>query len=238
MVSILAVETSTEWCSVAVLHQGNAFTFHQNVGAQASAVLLPEIQKCLKAAEISLNDIDVFAFGAGPGGFTGLRLACGITQGLAWGVNKPVIAVNSLLSCAQTWAIQNRELLHDGLNVRIVLDARMREVYWLDAYWSAESAEWIPISDAQLDAPEDIPEPVASMIVLGQGLAAYSDRFSKSMKQLVVDDACLPSALAVAQCAKPVFLRGEAISAEKVQPVYVRNKVAQTIAERKAIAQA
>ena len=118
--NLLALDTSTEFLSLALQLDDKIFTHHQQAGAKASELILPQIQALLDSAKITLKDLDGIAFGAGPGAFTGVRIACGVAQGLGFGANIPVVGVNTLLAVAQV----------SGANKVIVcLDARMGEIY-------------------------------------------------------------------------------------------------------------
>src|SRR5438552_15269054 len=132
---LLALDTAGELCSVA-LFDGAVWHERSIVAGQShSQHVLPMVQECLAHAALRLQDLDGIAFGAGPGAFTGVRIACGVAQGLAFGANLPVVPVPTLLALAQhAW----RE--HQATNVFACLDARMREVYV--AFYAREANDW------------------------------------------------------------------------------------------------
>jgi len=119
--NLLALETSTEWLSLALSTDGSVVTHRQKAGQQASQLVLPQIQALLDKADLSLSQIDGIVFGAGPGAFTGVRIACGVAQGLGLGLSKPVVGVNVLEAMAASV---------DANHVIVAIDARMGEVYY------------------------------------------------------------------------------------------------------------
>ena len=123
--TVLAIDTATDVCSVAVLHGDQLIEFVEVVGHRHSERALPMIDAALVKAGVSLGDIDVFAFGAGPGSFTGLRIACGIAQGLAYGKRKRVVPVGNL----RALAARAFAMVTDGDLLLAAIDARMNEAY-------------------------------------------------------------------------------------------------------------
>ncbi len=223
--NILAIESSTDLISVALLHDGQLIERAGERGVNHSDRVLPIIQEVLAEAGMTLDAMDAFAFGAGPGSFTGLRLACGVTQGLAFGVDAPVIGVCSLealaLDAGATW-------------VYACVDARMNEVYCA-AYRVADGDVTIVIAPT-VAAPEQAPLPTgAEWRGCGNGFAVYAAALRARLANVAdIDVAAVPRASAVARLAALRFARGEAVDAALAAPLYVRDKVALTTAERLA----
>jgi tRNA threonylcarbamoyladenosine biosynthesis protein TsaB len=222
---LLAFETATRRLSVALWQEGAAIERAELLPNGGSERLLPWVQELLAEAGLTLAQIDGIAFGAGPGGFTGLRLACGVAQGLAWGLDLPVQPVSSLEALA---------LASGKRQVWACLDARMNEVY---------SAAYRVDGDgvSQLVAPVCVPPAVASAPTLadlwgvGDGFAAYGDLLCAGKPPLAgVCADSFPTASAVLRLAAPAFAGGLAGAAAGAQPIYVRDKVALTTAERLA----
>ncbi len=223
--NILAIESSTDLISVALLHDGQLIERAGERGVNHSDRVLPIIQEVLAEAGLTLDAMDAFAFGAGPGSFTGLRLACGVTQGLAFGVDAPVIGVCSLealaLDAGATW-------------VYACVDARMNEVYCA-AYRVADGDVSVVIAPT-VAAPAQAPLPTgAEWRGCGNGFAAYAAALSARLINVQdIDAVAVPRASAVARLAALRFARGEAVDAALAAPLYVRDKVALTTAERLA----
>jgi len=238
---LLALDTSTEYCSVALLcapgpEAGRAapeprvWTRHEATGAVSSTRLLPAIGELFAEAGLALPDCDAIAFGAGPGSFTGLRTATGVAQGLAFGVGVPVVPVGTLLVCAES----ARRRDPAATRVLAALDARMGEVYWADYAWDAAAGDWRVLRAASLDAPDDVVAPDEPFTLAGNAAAAFGERLRVASRARVVDGDALPHALPLAFAALRAFRAGRTLPADQAAPEYVRNKVAQTSAERLA----
>ena len=222
---LLAFETATRRLSVALWQDGEVIERAADLPNGGSEHLLPWVHELLAEAGITLARIDGIAFGAGPGGFTGLRLACGVAQGLACGLDLPVVPVSTL----ETLALASGER-----DVWACLDARMNEVY---------GAAYRVYGDmvTQLVAPVCMPPAVlpAPTFIGGWGVG---DGFGSHGQLLVARKPDLdgvradvfPTAAALLRLAVPAFARGAGVAAALAQPVYVRNKVALTTAERMA----
>jgi tRNA threonylcarbamoyladenosine biosynthesis protein TsaB len=203
-------------------------------GAAASATLLVRVHEVLAAAGLSLPDLDAIAFGAGPGAFTGLRTACAVAQGLAFGLDRPVLAIDSLALVAEDtgW--------HDGAPVWVAADARMDELYaaayrWDGAGWALWSPDTAPaLVPLDVLAARWSAQPPAR--VAGSGLRAFGDRLPTGNAELcpVEHD----RAAALRRCALQAWSRGAAVDAAQALPVYLRDKVALTTEERAAAAAA
>ena len=236
---LLAIDTSTEYCSVALLRSAQAddavstpqtWVRHELTGAVSSTRVLPAIQEIFAESGLTLADCDAIAFGAGPGSFTGLRTATGITQGLAFGRGLPVVPIGTLLACAEPARLR----APDTTRVLTVLDARMDEAYWADFAWDDSTGDWRTLHPASLDAPGAVGVPDAPFTLAGNAAAAFGAQLPAAARAAATDGEALPHALAVAHAALRAFRAGRAVPADQAAPEYVRDKVAQTTAERVA----
>ncbi|MDX9994150.1 MAG: tRNA (adenosine(37)-N6)-threonylcarbamoyltransferase complex dimerization subunit type 1 TsaB [Rhodocyclaceae bacterium] len=223
---LLAFEASTRRLSAALWVDGALAEKSADVPSGGSERLLPWAHELLAEAGLGLGQLDGLAFGAGPGGFTGLRLACGVTQGLAFGLDRPVVPVGTLAALALAAG--------DG-RILACLDARMHEIY-VAAYVvnGGEAEETLP---PKVGAGETVPLPEDDWRGAGDGFATpYGEvlRRRMSARLVSVDAAVYPTAAAVARLAAPVLSRGEGVMAAQAQPFYVRDKVALTTTERLA----
>lgn len=182
------------------------------------------LQDLMRERDLTLGQCDALAFGSGPGSFTGVRTACGLIQGLAFGASLPVVPVVTLLAMANAARAAGA-----GENVIAVLDARMGEVYWAHYHFDGQ---WQTVSEPRLSAPEEISVQGASCAV-GNGLAAYADRFT-GLPPLPRLPELMPHASHIALLGRDMISRGLAVHARDAQPMYLRNKVALTTAERTA----
>ncbi|MFM9924105.1 tRNA (adenosine(37)-N6)-threonylcarbamoyltransferase complex dimerization subunit type 1 TsaB [Variovorax sp. H27-G14] len=221
---LLAFDTSTEHLSVAVLH-GDQLLAHNGVGgAQASTTLLPLIQQLLGDAGLVLAELDAIVFGRGPGSFTGLRTACSVAQGLAFGAKVPLLPVDTLLAVAE-------EARHafGAQQVVAVLDARMDQLYAARYDFAAHG----PLGgddEPLLLSPEALEVP-AGWALAGNAFVAYGARLAQATAR---HDA-LPTATALLRLAPALLAAGRTVPAAQAWPLYVRDKVAQTTEERAAI---
>lgn len=225
MSTILSIETSADLASAALLHNG-AVTARESAGvANHSQTILPMVQALLSDAGISLSDCNALAFGSGPGSFTGVRTACGIAQGLAFGAELPVLPVVTLLALAQSCHEQS------GANdVLAIIDARMGEVYWAQYRFSGE---WQTIVAPTLSTAADVAS-VGEVLVCGNGLKAYEQDFVT--RSFFTDQWAhlVPHATQVATLGALAFAQGRGVTAAEAEPLYLRNKVALTTSERLA----
>jgi tRNA threonylcarbamoyladenosine biosynthesis protein TsaB len=231
MAWILAIETSTEWCSVALGGQGGIALAarHERTGPRSSDRVLPLVGEVLAEAGVALRDCDAVAFGAGPGSFTGLRTACGVAQGLAFGAGLPVVPMNTLEAMAEACRARC------GANeVLCVLDARMGEVYW--AQYRFEHGGWTEVAAPALSRPEAVaPLAAPGLQACGNGLAAYPEAFAGREFAATALPDLMPHAREIALLGARALAAGRAVPAAQAQPIYLRNKVAYTSAERQAI---
>lgn len=255
----LALETSTQRMSVGVMCAAadgtTQYQLHEACGgAHASHGLLPAIQTLLQQAQCRLSALDALVVGRGPGAFTGLRTACAVAQGLAYGVRSsqrphglPVLVVDTLLALAedarQAWVSPEH---HHPLWITAVLDARMGEVYAATyRFDQPQMAYGVIEGEAMLLAPEDLALVCPTSLPTTQHLWAgpvWADAMLMARMPLSVQTAPVrwtawPSAAALLRLAPALWQTGAAVCAADVQPLYVRNKVAQTTAERATAAQ-
>lgn len=229
---LLAFDTSTPWLSVAVQNDGRMLERSEHVGHGHSSRLLPLVDALLAEAGIALAALDAIAFGAGPGAFTGVRIACGVAQGLGLGADRPLVAVSTLEALAHTaWRT------HGWTDVVACLDARMREVY-LGRYARAGEG-WRVMHDeavlAPADAQVDAFTPARAHVAFGagDGFAAYPELASRLHLEHV-DAPLRPEARSLLELAAPRVRAGEVVDAAEALPLYVRHRVALTTAERSA----
>lgn len=216
-------------------------------GAQASAQLLPAVRGLLREAGLSWSDLDAIAFGSGPGAFTGLRTACSVTQGLALGADCPVIVLDTLMAVAEDARQQAPQECAPGDVVWVLQDARMEELYvgaftWDGADWKvAQAAQLWPLTEPAARWAQGSPNTVPGLRLCGNALQAYPDRFAALWPQgatVLGEATAAPRAGALAALAQRAWARGDTVDVALALPRYVRDKVAQTTAERRAIAQA
>jgi tRNA threonylcarbamoyladenosine biosynthesis protein TsaB len=230
MATILAIETSSELASCALLHSDGTVLARESSGVRThSQSVLPMVQDLLREAGVALAGCDAIAFGAGPGSFTGVRTACGVAQGLAFGAGLPVLPMITLEAMAEACRARS-----GATEVLAVLDARMNEVYWAQ-YRHADGA-WSAVCAPALCAPEAVaPQPAARLAACGNGFAAYPDAFAGKAFAAGAHADILPHARELAVLGAQALARGAAVAADEAQPLYLRNKVAYTSAERLAI---
>jgi tRNA threonylcarbamoyladenosine biosynthesis protein TsaB len=223
---LLALESSTDWLSVAA-GDGAAWCARvERAGAAASLRVLPLVRDVLGEAGWQLGALDAIAFGAGPGSFTGVRIACGVAQGLALGAGVPVIGVAGLEALAQgAWRA------HQALHVVACLDARMREVY--AAAYRRDADRWLEVQAPAVLPPADFAAPQGTWHGCGDAFARYPELGARGAFTRL-DAAAFPHACDVGALAAPRVARGEAVDAAAAEPLYVRHRVALTTAERDA----
>ena len=230
---ILAIETSSELASCALLRDGAVLARSSSGVRTHSQSVLPMVQELLAEAGIALKDCDAIAFGSGPGSFTGVRTACGIAQGLGFGAGLPVVPVVTLdamaLACHQQTG---------AAEVLTVLDARMGEVYWAQyRFDSAAGAAPRAVLAPALSAPDAV-APQGAVTACGNGFSAYAEALSGREFAAGADAGVMPHAIQIAQLAAIAFAAGATVSAAEAQPLYLRNKIAYTQAERREMAAA
>jgi tRNA threonylcarbamoyladenosine biosynthesis protein TsaB len=227
MTSLIAFDTATERMTVALRHGERVVAHDGEGGAKASATLLPAIFGLLGEAGIALADLDAIAFGRGPGAFTGLRTACSVAQGLAFGAGKRVLPIDSLLAVAE-------DARGAGLaptRVWALIDARMDQIYGaeyerVDGRWSTRVAPFLT-DCAALAALWRAGPPQA---IAGNALVAFAGRLATAGAALA--PTATPSALAMLRLAEQAWADGAALEPALALPLYVRDNVAQTTEER------
>jgi tRNA threonylcarbamoyladenosine biosynthesis protein TsaB len=222
--NILALDTSTEYCSAALCLGGDTLHRGSLAGQSHSTLLLGMIDSLLAEAGWSYPRLDGIAYGAGPGAFTGLRIACAVVQGIAYAHELPVFGIGTLRALAARGG---------GERVIACLDARMGEVY--HAEYRRDGGAWCEVAAPRVCAPGAVPLPAgAGWTGCGSGFAAHGEALRARLGAALAacDATLLPRALEVAVLAVPEFAAGRGLPAEAAQPVYVRNKVALKTAER------
>jgi tRNA threonylcarbamoyladenosine biosynthesis protein TsaB len=225
-VNLLAFDTSTEQLSIAVARgpQGLVQPLrHEGAGgAQASAALIPALQALLAQSGLRLGELDAIVFGRGPGSFTGLRTACAVAQGLAYGAGVPVLPVDTLMAVAEEARAQS-----GAIRVLALLDARMDQVYC--GGWAFAQGQWQAVSGPGLATPQAVvAEP--GWTLAGNAFAAYGERLPVGLPRVQA----LPTAAALLRLAPALLAAGHAVAAADALPLYIRDKVAQTTQERAA----
>ena len=224
--NILALDTSTEYCSVALWDDGAVQEQRELAGQKHSEMLIEMLDALLKQAGVKLAQIDGIAFGKGPGSFTGVRIACGATQGLAFGANLPVAGVCTLEALAEA---------SGRPRVIAALDARMGEIY--HAAYEKHDGAWTTVSEPCLCKPEDAPPvPGENWFGAGSGFATHGNALEERYAgQLCgVDAGMVPQAAAIAALGAAQFALGRGVDAAQALPLYLRDKVALKTSERVA----
>jgi tRNA threonylcarbamoyladenosine biosynthesis protein TsaB len=215
---ILAFDTSTEYCSLALWLDGKIRCKETLAGQKHSELLLPMLQEMLTQADLALAQLDGIAFGAGPGSFTGLRIACGVAQGLAFAKDIPVAGISTLEAVAQKV---------EADQVVVAFDARMGEIY--HAAYIKESDNWQTVSEPTVCLPQQAPTLSGeNWIGCGSGFDKYhkelSDHYNKRL--LCIKNGLYPHAREIAQLAVCMFANGLGVDPIDAAPIYIRNKVA------------
>ena len=242
--NILALDTSTEYLSLCLSLAGEVYAHDSHAGQSHSREILPALRALLDKAGVEIQDLDGIAFGAGPGSFTGLRIGCGVAQGLAFGAGLPVIGISTLMALAQnTQGKYTKSANTETERVIACLDARMGEVY--HAAYVRNGDSWDEVSAPGLYKPDQVP-PLDGDHWTGIGTgwaaypellkAAYGEQVSTVLLEALVYDH--PAAISIAELALPLFHAGLGRPAAEAAPVYIRNKVALKTSERLAISQA
>ena len=225
---LLALETATEACSIALYLDGEVIERHEIAPRLHAEYALPWAEALLAEAGIAKSQLDAIAISRGPGAFTGVRLAIALAQGIALALDKPVVAVSTL----QVIAVQS-----PGERILAAIDARMGEVY-VGAF-ARKGDDLIAISTEIVCAPEAVtlPDSEGGWHGLGTGFSAANGLLQQHLhSQLAsVDASALPHAADVARLAVAAYARGEAVAPERVEPAYLRNNVALTLEEQKAL---
>jgi tRNA threonylcarbamoyladenosine biosynthesis protein TsaB len=244
-VRLLAIDSATERLALAAVDDGRVAgdsalarescridPLDLDGGAAASAQALPMLMALLHRLGWTFADLDAIAFGRGPGGFTGLRTACAVAQGLAFGQDIPVVPIDSLAIVAEGAA--RRAGLATGATVWVAMDARMDEIY-AGCYRDDGDAGWRPVVEPALTNPDALHalwHEAPPAFVAGSALAAFGERLRTGTARR--GDVEHGRASALGWLAAAGFARGDAVPADQALPVYLRDKVAQTTSEREA----
>ena len=235
MSRILAIDTSTAWCSVALSIDGSpSLVRHQAVSAGASQLLLPWIEELLKLSSTPLNSLDAIAIGIGPGAFTGVRLGVAVVQGLAIATKLPVLPVASLDAIAAQ-LVQTPSFIASGASTFVVaVDARMGEVYWAKYAYSSLG---LPkrIGGIELSAPELV-DLIGAQYLAGSAVKEFGERLLSNLEIRLLDSHINTDisihALGILSCAQVMWSDGLQQDVHLLEPLYIRNKVALTTLER------
>jgi len=240
--NLLAFDTGTEMMSIAVARtvDGRVQQWQHTSagGAQASTSLIATILDLMRQADLRLDALDAICFGCGPGSFTGLRTACSVAQGLAFGACVPVLPVDSLLAVAEDARFASLGTPPRG-QITALLDARMDEIY--AATYAFEGDQWTELQASRLVRPEAL-SPIdpaqsatdAPWVMAGNVFAVYGERVAAKAPgaALALRLSALPTATAMLRLAPQLLAAGKAVSAEHALPSYIRDKVAKTTQER------
>lgn len=219
---ILALDTATEACSAALLCGDNIYERHEIAPRRHAELILPMVDGVLVQAGLGLDDLDAIAFGRGPGAFTGVRIAAGVTQGLALGAGLPVIPVSSLATLAQGAIAHSPALLP-------AIDARMGEIYWA-TYEAAQDGLANQASEEQVTPPDAVQFPSTGQVFgVGSGWGTYRERLERVLDGRIsgIDPERFPLAKDMLPLAVREYNDKRCVAAEQALPVYLRDNVVQ-----------
>ena len=220
---ILAIETATEACSAALLCDDEIIEQYEVAPRKHNELILPMCESVMSEGEVALTQLDAIAFGCGPGAFTGVRIATGVTQGIAFAHDLPVIPVSTLANLALQACID----LSNGDLVLPAIDARMEEIYW--AIYKKESDSLVRFVLAErVQAPADVQTETKTIVFgLGSGWQSYQAILQQKtqLSPDAIDGSALPRARFTAELAKDKFVKQETVDAAEALPVYLRDNV-------------
>lgn len=229
---ILAIDTSTEACSAALYIDGELIERYLVAPRKHIELLKPMVDEVMKAAEVDVSELTGLAFGAGPGSFAGLRVACAFVQGMGAGLEIPVVPVSTLKAMAQ-------QVLdtHVDRTVLVMLDAKMKEVYW--GVYRLEDKEVVTVLPEQVTKIDEIPNftgivGLANIIGAGDGWNV-TPNWVEALKPEFIEKNVYPRAGEIALLSIDDFENGMALDADQVSPIYLRNNIALTIEEQEAL---
>lgn len=224
MTRLLAIETSSEACSVALSVDGEVREIHEHAPLHHAELLLPAVNRLLAEAGISLSALDVIAFGRGPGSFTSLRIGIGVVQGLAWAADLPVAPLSSLAAVAQEAAERAGPAARQ---IRVAVDARMKEVFSAE-YVTARGGLVTAAGEERVGPPGAIAAGVAPpFVAAGNGFARFAELQELGRTGVACYPDLVPRAAMIARLALGWLEHNQPLPAALAQPVYVRNKVAE-----------
>lgn len=216
---LLAIDTATERCSVALRLDGQAIERVSDQPRVAADLVLPMVEAVLKEAGVRLADLDGIAYGRGPGAFTGVRIGVGVVQGLAFGAGLQTVGISNLAAVAQ-------QVARPGDRILVCMDARMDQVYWSSFAREPGSELVTSLAAERVDAPDAVTDGDYTVLA-GTGFKAYAQLRSRlASSDRVVHEAALPNARDIALLAEAEFRAGRAKPATDAEPVYVRDQVA------------
>jgi len=225
---ILALDTSTEVCSVALKVEHQIFTTYDDSGVKNTDIILPMINQLIQQAGIKQSELDLITFARGPGGFTGVRVATGVAQGIAFGLDIPVVPVSTLAMLALR-AYKQTEKKH----IYVINDARMKEVY-VGCFELNANDSWTMLVDEAVIKPDVINMPEKEGLIVGSGWDVYQDVLSPLIDQSKwsINTKLKPHAEDLLEVAEHLHTQGQSVAAEDALPVYLRNNVAKKKGER------
>ncbi len=233
---LLAVETATEACSAALFIDGEIIERYQLAPKEHTQLILPMIDSLMAEAGLKPFDLDALAFGRGPGSFTGVRIATGVIQGIAFGVDLPVVPVSTLAAIAQDFFDKEEEAQGGRVSENtafIAMDARMGEIFW--GVYQRDQQGFAELIGKEAVTPAELVEfPSLTGVGVGSGWGVYKDTLMSRLEGLVshCEPDYLPRAGIIAKLGVTGFTHGLAVAVEQAMPVYLRDKVAKKEAER------
>ena len=213
---LLAIDTATERCSVALLIDDRVIERATETARGHADLVLPMVDEVLKEAGLTLQQLDGLAYGRGPGGFTGVRIAVGVAQGLAYGARLATVGVSDLAAVAQQFAVA-------GARILVCMDARMNEVYW-SRFETMPDGLVAPTAPERVDRPEAVAAGDATVFA-GTGFRAYP-QLATGRAGTAVHGTALPHARDIVRLAAVEFEAGRGEPADQARPVYLRDQVA------------
>jgi tRNA threonylcarbamoyladenosine biosynthesis protein TsaB len=225
---LLAVETSTEACSVALFIDGEVQERFELARKTHTQIVLPMLDELMSLAELKPQQLDALAFSRGPGSFTGVRIATGVIHGIAFGADLPVVPVSTLAALAQDFFMRSPITV-----AYTAMDARIEEIFW-GVYQRNTDGFAELMGDEAVIAPADITVPAIPGVGIGSGWSVYQTILMNRLQHQILDIESnqLPRAAAIARLGAYGFSLGQAVAVENAMPVYLRDKVAKTEAER------
>jgi tRNA threonylcarbamoyladenosine biosynthesis protein TsaB len=233
---LLAVDTATEACSAALFLDGEVIESFKRAPKEHTQLILPMIDALMSEAGLKPKELDGLAFGRGPGSFTGVRIATGVIQGIAFGLDLPVVPVSSLAAIAQDYFDREAQIQNGVLSTNLAftaMDARMGEIFW--GVYQRDLQGFAALLGRESVTPAELVEfPQLTGVGVGSGWGVYKETLMSRLAELVshceVD--YLPRAGVVARLGAYGFEQGLAVAVEKAMPVYLRDKVAKKESER------
>jgi len=225
---LLAFDTSTPLCSVALASEGAIHEIVRDVGQRHTEHLLAMVDELIAAHSLAIGDCDAIGFGAGPGSFTGLRVACGVAQGLAYGIDRPVIPVPNLAA----GALEAFAQCPDARTVLVAQDARMNEAYV--GVYAMEESGLKELAQPSLAAPDDLLRLAAhhdADAIAGNALKVFREQLKAFDGRRL--ESTMATARAIARLALDALAAGRTVKASSAAPIYVRDRVALTVEERR-----